>query len=72
MEYILGPKSVLPYRIIYCLLIPVGATVKLNTVWTISDIFNGLMAWPNLIGLLFLSGVVVKTTREYFSDPSKL
>jgi len=71
MEYILGPKSVLPYRIIYCLLIPVGATVQLNTVWTISDIFNGLMAWPNLIGLLFLSGVVIKTTKEYFSDPAK-
>jgi AGCS family alanine or glycine:cation symporter len=72
MEYILGAKSVLPYRILYCLLIPVGATVKLSTVWTISDIFNGLMAWPNLIGLLFLSGVVIKTTKEYFSDPSKL
>jgi len=72
MEYILGPKSVLPYRIFFCLLIPLGAAVELNTVWTISDIFNGLMAWPNLIGLLFLSGVVVKTTREYFNDPRKL
>jgi len=71
MEYILGPKSVLPYRVIYCLLIPVGASVELNTVWTISDIFNGLMAWPNLIGLIFLSRVVIKTTKAYFSDPSK-
>lgn len=72
MEYILGSKSVLPYRVLYCLLIPVGATVHLNTVWTISDIFNGLMAWPNLIGLLFLSGVVIRTTKDYFSDSSKL
>lgn len=71
VEYIFGPKSVLPYRIIYCILIPIGAMTHLDTVWTISDIFNGLMAWPNLIGLLFLSGVVIRTTREYFSDPSK-
>ncbi|MBN2539468.1 MAG: alanine:cation symporter family protein [Deltaproteobacteria bacterium] len=44
----------------------------MDTVWTISDIFNGLMTWPNLIGLLFQSGVAVKTTKEYFNDPTKL
>jgi AGCS family alanine or glycine:cation symporter len=71
VEYLFGSKMVLPYRILFCLLVPIGAAVKLSVVWTISDIFNGLMAWPNLIGLIFLSGVVVRTTKEYFSDPAK-
>ncbi len=72
VEYLWGPKFIFPYRVLYCLLLPVGATVKLSLVWTISDIFNALMAWPNLIGLLFLSGVVVRSTKEYFSDPDRI
>jgi len=71
VEYLLGSKVVLPYRILFCLLIPVGAAVKLSVVWTISDIFNGLMAWPNLIGLIFLSGVVFRTTKDYFARHPK-
>ena len=67
VEYLFGPKFIFPYRVVYCLLLPVGAAVKLGIVWTISDIFNALMAWPNLIGLLFLSGVVVRSTKEYFA-----
>ncbi len=72
VEYLFGPTMITPYRILYCLILPVGAAVELNTVWTISDIFNALMAWPNLIGLLFLSGVVLRSTREYFSDPARV
>ena len=72
VEYLFGSVSVTPYRVIYCLLLPVGATIHLNLVWTISDIFNALMAWPNLIGLLALSGIVVKQTREYFADPGRV
>ncbi len=72
IDYLFGQKGVMPYRIIYCLIIPVGASVKLSTVWTISDIFNALMAWPNLIGLIFLSPIVVKLTKEYFADPSRV
>ncbi len=72
IDYLFGEKAVLPYRIIYCMIIPVGATVKLSTVWTISDIFNALMAWPNLIGLIFLSPVVVRMTKEYFADPKRV
>ena len=72
IDYLFGQKAVLPYRIVYCLIIPIGATVKLSTVWTISDIFNALMAWPNLIGLIFLSPVVVRMTKEYFSDPERV
>ncbi len=72
IDYLFGQKAVLPYRIIYCMIIPVGATIKLSTVWTISDIFNALMAWPNLIGLIFLSPIVVRMTKEYFADPKRV
>ncbi|MEJ2034346.1 MAG: sodium:alanine symporter family protein [Deltaproteobacteria bacterium] len=50
VEYLFGPRLVTPYRILYCLLVPVGAAVHLELVWTISDVFNAMMAWPNLIG----------------------
>ncbi len=72
IDYLFGEKAVLPYRVIYCLIIPVGATVKLSLVWLISDIFNALMAIPNLIGLLFLSPIVLKLTKEYFSNPERV
>jgi AGCS family alanine or glycine:cation symporter len=72
IDYLFGQKMVLPYRIIYCLIIPVGATIKLSTVWTVSDIFNALMAWPNLIGLICLSPVVVRLTKEYFADSKRV
>ncbi|MCP4481706.1 MAG: sodium:alanine symporter family protein [bacterium] len=72
VDYLFGRKAVMPYRIIYCLIIPIGATSKLGLVWTISDIFNALMAWPNLIGLIILSPVVLKLTKEYFSDPKRV
>ncbi len=72
VDYLFGEKMVMPYRVIYCMLLPVGAAVELSTVWTISDIFNALMAWPNLVGLIFLTPVVIQTTREYFADPKKV
>jgi AGCS family alanine or glycine:cation symporter len=72
VEYLFGERSIMPYRILYCILLPVGATYELRHVWAISDIFNALMAWPNLIGLLLLSGVVLRSTREYFADPDRI
>ena len=72
VDYLLGGKWVMPYRVLYCMLLPVGASIKLTTVWAISDIFNALMAWPNLVGLLFLSPVLIRTTRDYFSDPARI
>lgn len=72
VEYLMGEKFILPYRLLYCLLLPVGASIQVSVVWTISDIFNALMAWPNLVGLLFLSGVIVRTTKEYFADPERV
>jgi len=66
LEYLLGDRSNLPYRIIFILAIFVGALRSLDFVWSISDVMNGLMALPNLVGLLLLSGVIVRETREYF------
>jgi len=66
-EFIFGPGSVKVYRILYIVLIPLGATVELKLIWNISDITNALMAIPNMIGVLLLSGVVARLTRDYFS-----
>jgi len=66
LEYLIGVKAVLPYRLLFIVVIAVGAVSHLDVVWLISDIMNGLMAFPNLIGLLLLSGIVVRETRAYF------
>lgn len=66
LTYLLGTKLILPYRLGFCVVIAVGATAQLDAIWLISDITNGLMAFPNLVGLLLLSGVVVEETRSYF------
>lgn len=66
MEYLFGEKSVMPYRIVFVLFVGVGAMLKLNLVWALADVFNGLMAFPNLIALVALTPVIVKTTKDYF------
>lgn len=66
-EFLLGPKAIKPYRVVYVLITVVGATTNLELVWSIADTLNGLMALPNLVALAALSGVVVKTTREHFA-----
>lgn len=68
--YLFGHKAALPFRIIFTLVVPVGALAKLELVWNLADLFNGLMAIPNLIALLLLSPVVFKLAKEYFSDPA--
>lgn len=72
IDYLFGQKAVLPYRIVFCAFTVVGAVGGLKLIWDISDVFNALMAWPNLIGLIFLSPVVVRLTKEYFSDPERV
>ncbi|MBM9518504.1 sodium:alanine symporter family protein [Desulforhopalus vacuolatus] len=67
MEYLFGTKLLIPYRILFVALIFVGAIAKLELVWNISDILNGLMALPNLIGLLFLTPVIISETKNYFN-----
>jgi AGCS family alanine or glycine:cation symporter len=60
LEYWLGPKVVMPYRWIYCLLIPFGAVTKVNLVWAWGDLMNALQVFPNLIGVVALSGIAAK------------
>ncbi len=67
VEYLFGERAVKPYRYVFVLFVGLGAVAKLNFVWALSDTFNGMMAIPNLIGLLALSPVIIRTTREYFS-----
>lgn len=68
MEYLVGnkPKVLKGYRWLYILAIFIGPFMTVSAVWTIADIFNGLMAIPNLIALVALSGVVVAETKKYF------
>ncbi|MDR1039412.1 MAG: sodium:alanine symporter family protein [Deltaproteobacteria bacterium] len=68
--YIFGHKASLPFRIIFSLVVPLGALAELNLVWDISDLFNGLMAIPNLVALLLLSPVCFKMVKDYFNDPA--
>lgn len=70
VERLVGRKGVMPYRVLFSLVVFVGCTMELNTVWTFSDVANGMMALPNLIGIVLLSGLVVRETRHYLQhDP---
>lgn len=64
--YIFGRKGVLPYRLIYVAAVFVGALFPLELIWIVSDIMNGFMVIPNLIGILLLSPLVVRETKAYF------
>mgnify|MGYP001355433369 FL=1 len=67
MEYLVGVKGIMPYRIVFIILVACGAFLKLDVIWILADIVNGLMAIPNLIALIGLSGVVVAETKAYFA-----
>lgn len=67
--YLFGHKAALPFRIIFTLVVPIGALSKVDLVWNLADLFNGLMAIPNLVALVLLLPVVIKLTKDYFSDP---
>ena len=64
-EYLFGTKSTIAYKIVFILIIYVGATMNLSLAWDLSDTFNGLMAMPNLIGVLCLSPLVMRITKNY-------
>jgi AGCS family alanine or glycine:cation symporter len=68
VEYMLGLKAAYIYRWIYTLVVFVGAIMKLDLVWALSDIANGFMAVPNLIAIILLAKVVKKETEVYFND----
>ncbi|WP_020209702.1 alanine/glycine:cation symporter family protein [Gilvimarinus chinensis] len=64
-QFLFGARIIMPFRVVWVLAIYVGATADLSVVWIVADVLNGLMAVPNLIALILLSGLVVKLTREY-------
>ena len=64
-EFLFGTKSTIIYKCVFVVFILFGATMNLGLAWDISDTFNGLMAIPNLIGVLTLSGTVIKITKNY-------
>lgn len=73
LEYLTGRKkgAILTYRWLYILAVFIGPYMTVEAVWTIADIFNGLMALPNMIALFALSGVVVKETKDFFERKRK-
>ena len=66
IEYIFGIEGIRPYRYIYIILIAIGGFLPLNLIFVLADIVNGLMAIPNLIALIALSGIVAYETDKYF------
>jgi alanine or glycine:cation symporter, AGCS family len=68
MDRLFGRVAVTPYRLVFVVVIFIGAVQELEVVWTFADIMNGLMALPNLIGLLIMSGLIVRETRAFFAE----
>jgi len=68
VEYLFGVRSIIPFRVLWIVAVPLGATANLSFIWLVADTLNALMALPNLIALLLLSPVVFKLTKEYFSS----
>lgn len=67
-EFLFGTKAIKPYRVLWVIVIPVGAVVSLDFVWLLADTLNAMMAIPNLIALALLSPVVFKLTKVYFNS----
>ena len=65
VEYLVGVKGILPYRVIFIVLVACGPYLQLEEIWVLADICNGLMAFPNLLALILLSGVVASETKAY-------
>lgn len=66
-EYLLGKKAIIPYKVIFIAVVVVGPVLSLGLVWTIADILNALMAIPNIIAVLALSGSIAKDTKYYLA-----
>ena len=74
-EFLFGKAAkpaTLIYKVIFCIVLVIGSTLGLDIVWDIGDALNGLMALPNLIALLLLSGTVIKLTKEFFAEKKNL
>jgi AGCS family alanine or glycine:cation symporter len=68
VEYFAGRKGLIPYRVLYVVVAAIAPVVALDLVWLVADILNALMAIPNLVAVLLLSGVIVKETKKYIDD----
>jgi AGCS family alanine or glycine:cation symporter len=69
--YLFGAKAALPYRIAWLVFIYLGAVGSLHLIWDVADTLNGLMAIPNLIGVLFSIPLLLRLQKEFFSGPGK-
>ena len=65
LEFLVGVKGIKPFRLVWVAVVVIGSVASFDLVWTVADILNGLMAIPNLISLLLLSGTVFQLTRQY-------
>jgi AGCS family alanine or glycine:cation symporter len=68
MEYLFGSRAIAIYRVVFTATVIVGANISLELVWDFSDLMNGMMAIPNLIGLLLLAKVIKAETNRFFSE----
>lgn len=71
VEFLFGSRVILPYKVVFTMLIMVGAVVSVPLVWAVGTLLNGFMAFPNLIGLLLLLGTVKRITTDYFQNGGK-
>nr|WP_300309339.1 sodium:alanine symporter family protein [Halomonas sp.] len=71
-QYLFGTRSIMIYRVLFVLAVPLGAVAKLGFIWLMADTFNAMMAIPNLIALALLSPVVFKLTKDYFDGKDVL
>ncbi|MGF1717226.1 alanine/glycine:cation symporter family protein [Photobacterium chitinilyticum] len=67
IQYLFGVRAIVPFRVLWIVAVPIGATSSLEFIWLLADTLNAMMAIPNLIALLLLSPVVFKLTKEYFA-----
>jgi AGCS family alanine or glycine:cation symporter len=72
VQFLFGVNAIKPFRLLFTLVVPIGAIAKLEFIWLLADTLNAMMALPNLIALLLLSPVVFRLTREYFKKQKAL
>lgn len=63
--YLFGEKAIIPYKVLWVICVFIGAIISIDVIWDFADLMNGLMALPNIVAVLFLSGVVAKETKKY-------
>lgn len=71
IEFLFGPRAINIYRVVFTVAVMIGAVTSLEFVWNFSDLMNGMMAIPNLIGLILLSKIIKQETDRYFSSKKK-